>query len=139
MKKILNINLLAFLISFNLSAQDVVELTDDELRTIEINELLELVKTNKSIFLNEDNKRLNSFITKVSERKALLDDAKTKLANEIERNVSLEASFEQNEKTLAELEEKLEIKVGVLGELFGVTRQYVGELLAASEHSVVFY
>ena len=139
MKKILNISLLAFLISFNLSAQDVVELTDDEIRNIEINELLELVKTNKSIFLNEDNKRLNSFITKVSDRQALLDDAKTKLANEIDRNIKLEASFEQNEKTLAELEEKLEIKVGVLGELFGVTRQYAGELLAASENSVVFY
>ena len=139
MKKILNISLLAFLISFNLSAQDVVELTDDEIRNIEINELLELVKTNKSIFLNEDNKRLNSFITKVSDRQALLDDAKTKLANEIDRNINLETSFEQNEKTLAELEEKLEIKVGVLGELFGVTRQYAGELLAASENSVVFY
>ena len=139
MKKILNTVLLAFLISFNLSAQDVVELTDDEIRNIEINELLELVKTNKSIFLNEDNKRLNSFITKVSDRQALLDDAKTKLANEIDRNINLEASFEQNEKTLAELEEKLEIKVGVLGELFGVTRQYAGELLAASENSVVFY
>jgi biopolymer transport protein ExbB len=135
MKKILNTVLLAFLISFNLSAQDVVELTDDEIRNIEINELLELVKTNKSIFLNEDNKRLNSFITKVSDRQALLDDAKTKLANEIDRNIT----FEQNEKTLAELEEKLEIKVGVLGELFGVTRQYAGELLAASENSVVFY
>ena len=139
MKKILNTVLLAFLISFNLSAQDAVELTDDEIRNIEINELLELVKTNKSIFLNEDNKRLNSFITKVSDRQALLDDAKTKLANEIDRNINLEASFEQNEKTLAELEEKLEIKVGVLGELFGVTRQYAGELLAASENSVVFY
>ena len=139
MKKILNTVLLAFLISFNLSAQDVVELTDDEIRNIEINELLELVKTNKSIFLNEDNKRLNSFITKVSDRQALLDDAKTKLANEIDRNINLETSFEQNEKTLAELEEKLEIKVGVLGELFGVTRQYAGELLAASENSVVFY
>ena len=139
MKKILNTVLLAFLISFNLSAQDVVELTDDEIRNIEINELLELVKTNKSIFLNEDNKRLNSFITKVSDRQALLDDAKIKLANEIDRNIDLEASFEQNEKTLAELEEKLEIKVGVLGELFGVTRQYAGELLAASENSVVFY
>jgi biopolymer transport protein ExbB len=75
----------------------------------------------------------------VSDRQALLDDAKTKLANEIDRNINLEASFEQNEKTLAELEEKLEIKVGVLGELFGVTRQYAGELLAASENSVVFY
>jgi biopolymer transport protein ExbB len=40
---------------------------------------------------------------------------------------------------LADLEEKLEIKIGVLGELFGVTRQYAGELLASSENSVVFY
>ena len=79
MKYILNISTLIFLISFNLSAQDVPELTDDELRNIEINELLELVKTNKSIFINEDNKRLNSFINKVSERKALLNDAKNKL------------------------------------------------------------
>ncbi len=139
MKYILNISTLIFLISFNLSAQDVPELTDDELRNIEINELLELVKTNKSIFINEDNKRLNSFINKVSERKALLNDAKNKLKNEKERNIKLEDSFEQNEKTLADLEEKLEIKVGVLGELFGVTRQYAGELLAASENSVVFY
>ena len=139
MKYILNISTLIFLISFNLSAQDVPELTDDELRNIEINELLELVKTNKSIFINEDNKRLNSFINKVSERKALLNDAKNKLKNEKERKIKLEDSFEQNEKTLADLEEKLEIKVGVLGELFGVTRQYAGELLAASENSVVFY
>ena len=139
MKYILNISTLIFLISFNLSAQDVPELTDDQLRNIEINELLELVKTNKSIFINEDNKRLNSFINKVSERKALLNDAKNKLKNEKERNIKLEDSFEQNEKTLADLEEKLEIKVGVLGELFGVTRQYAGELLAASENSVVFY
>ena len=139
MKYILNISTLIFLISFNLSAEDVSELTDDELRNIEINELLELVKTNKSIFINEDNKRLNSFINKVSERKALLNDAKNKLKNEKERNIKLEDSFEQNEKTLADLEEKLEIKVGVLGELFGVTRQYAGELLAASENSVVFY
>ena len=40
---------------------------------------------------------------------------------------------------LADLEEKLQIKIGVLGELFGVTRQYAGELVAASENSVVFY
>ena len=38
MKYILNISTLIFLISFNLSAQDVPELTDDELRNIEINE-----------------------------------------------------------------------------------------------------
>lgn len=138
MKKLINITLIVFL-SLNIFTQDVVELTDDELRNIEINELLDLVKENKSIFVNEDKKRLNIFIDRVAERKALLADAKFKLENEIKRNITLENTFESNEKVLAELEEKLEIKIGVLGELFGVTRQYAGELLAASENSVAFY
>ena len=139
MKNFKIINLLVLLTSFAVIAQETEELTVDEMRTNEIVELLNVVKANKSIYLNEDNKRLNLFINKVSERKALLADAKNKLENEKKRNIELEAAFEANEKTLAGLEEKLEIKIGVLGELFGVTRQYAGELLASSENSVVFY
>ena len=132
--------LLIFIFSLNLvSQEDNEEISIDELRNNEINALLELVKTNKSIYVNEDNKRLQSFLEKISERTALLNDAKRKLENENIRNTKLEAEFEKNEKALAELEEKLQIKIGVLGELFGVTRQYAGELAAASENSVVFY
>jgi len=139
MKNLKLLRLIALFISFNTLAQDQNELTDDEIRTNEINELLELVKKNKSIYLDEDNKRLNVFINRVAERKTLLADAKRKLESEKKRNTSLEAAFEANEKALADLEEKLEIKIGVLGELFGVTRQYAGELLASTENSVVFY
>ena len=139
MKNLKLLSFLALIISLNIKAQEPNELTDDEIRTNEINELLELVKKNKSIYLDEDNKRLNIFINRVAERKALLVDAKRKLESEKKRNISLETTFEENEKALAELEEKLEIKIGVLGELFGVTRQYAGELLASSENSVVFY
>ena len=39
---------------------------------------------------------------------------------------------------VAELEESLQIKIGVLGELFGVTRQFAGELLASTEKAVTF-
>ena len=132
--------LLIFIFSLNLvSQEDNEEISIDELRNNEINALLELVKTNKSIYVNEDNKRLQSFLEKINERTALLNDAKRKLENENIRNTKLEAEFEKNEKALAELEEKLQIKIGVLGELFGVTRQYAGELAAASENSVVFY
>ena len=132
--------LLIFIFSLNVvSQEDNEEISIDELRNNEINALLELVKTNKSIYVNEDNKRLQSFLEKISERTALLNDAKRKLENENIRNTKLEAEFEKNEKALAELEEKLQIKIGVLGELFGVTRQYAGELAAASENSVVFY
>tara|TARA_Y100000389_G_C17449810_1_gene513991 strand:- start:1214 stop:2527 length:1314 start_codon:yes stop_codon:yes gene_type:complete len=133
------LKVLALIISINLYSQDTPEPTIDELRTNEINVLLELVKTNKSIYVNEDNKRLNSFIEKVAERTALLNDAKQKLADENARNKKLETDFQNYEKVLTELEESLQIKIGVLGELFGVTRQYAGELAAASNNSVIFY
>ena len=136
MKKIYT---LLFILSLNVISQDNEEVPIEELRNNEINALLELVKTNKSIYVNEDNKRLQSFLDKIEERTALLNDAKTKLENEKARNKKLEKQFEDNEKTLADLEEKLQIKIGVLGELFGVTRQFAGELAASSENSVVFY
>ena len=136
MKKIYT---LLFILSLNVISQDNEEVPIEELRNNEINALLELVKTNKSIYVNEDNKRLQSFLDKIEERTALLNDAKTKLENEKARNKKLEKQFEDNEKTLTDLEEKLQIKIGVLGELFGVTRQFAGELAASSENSVVFY
>ena len=130
---------LLFILSLNVISQENEEVPIEELRNNEINALLELVKTNKSIYVNEDNKRLQSFLDKIEERTALLNDAKTKLENEKARNKKLEKQFEDNEKTLTDLEEKLQIKIGVLGELFGVTRQFAGELAASSENSVVFY
>ena len=130
---------LLFILSLNVISQENEEVPIEELRNNEINALLELVKTNKSIYVNEDNKRLQSFLDKIEERTVLLNDAKTKLANEKARNKRLEKQFEDNEKTLTDLEEKLQIKIGVLGELFGVTRQFAGELAASSENSVVFY
>jgi len=115
------------------------EISIDEKRNNEINQLLELVKTNKGINVAEDKKRLDIFINKVSERQAMLNEAKNKLNKEKSRNERLEKEFESNEKILSDLEESLQIKIGVLGELFGVTRQYAGELLADTENSVVFY
>ena len=74
--------LLLFILSLSLvSQEDNEEISIDELRNNEINALLELVKTNKSIYVNEDNKRLQSFLEKINERTALLNDAKRKLEN----------------------------------------------------------
>ena len=72
--------LLIFIFSLNIVTQeDNEEISIDELRNNEINALLELVKTNKSIYVNEDNKRLQSFLEKINERTALLNDAKRKI------------------------------------------------------------
>ena len=50
----------------------------------------------------------------------------------------MEDTFQANELALSQLEEKLKIKIGVLGELFGVTRQFAGELKASTENEVTF-
>jgi biopolymer transport protein ExbB len=110
----------------------------NEIRTSKIQALLDIVKENKSIYYKKDEARIKEFLSLVSERESMLTKAKRDLANEKVRNKKLENSFESNEKELAALEESLQIKVGVLGELFGVTRQFAGELLASTEKSVTF-
>ena len=133
MRNNMRIYLLALLVSSSLFAQEKEEIPIEEIRDNKIKSLLEIVKENRDIYVSEDKIRLDKFIKLVSEREKLLQDAKNQLAAEQRRNKRLEETFEANEKTLAELEDSLQIKVGVLGELFGVTRQFAGELLASSE------
>ena len=71
-------------------------------------------------------------------RKSLLADAKKLLNDEEARNARLEKTFEDNEKKLSELETELQLKLGVLGELFGVARQMAGELQGDTESAYNF-
>jgi len=114
------------------------EISIEDQRNSKIQALLDVVKENKSIYVQKDKIRVKSFIDLVDEREEMLAKAKKDLANEKIRNKNLETRFEANEKRLAELEESLQIKIGVLGELFGVTRQFAGELLASTEKAVTF-
>ena len=131
--------LITLMISTALLAQEKEEIPIEVIRDNKIKSLLEIVKENRDIYVSEDKVRLDKFVKLVSEREKLLQEAKNQLAAEQRRNKRLEETFETNEKTLAELEDSLQIKVGVLGELFGVTRQFAGELLASSENDVSFY
>lgn len=115
-----------------------LEIPIEEQRNNKIKVLLDVVKENKSIYVQKDRVRIKSFIELVDEREVMLAKAKQDLSNEKIRNKNLETRFEANEKRLAELEESLQIKIGVLGELFGVTRQFAGELLASTEKAVTF-
>lgn len=128
------------LLSLLTIGQDEVpeEIPIEEQRNNKIKVLLDVVKENKSIYVQKDRVRVKTFIELVDEREAMLAKAKKDLANEKIRNKNLETKFEANEKRLAELEESLQIKIGVLGELFGVTRQFAGELLASTEKAVTF-
>ena len=131
--------LLYLLIAFsNLYAQEPVEIPIEEQRDNKIKALSEIVKMNKDIYVSEDQARLTKFINLVEEREKLLQSSKIQLKNEKARNKKLEDTFKQNEIALSKLEEALKIKIGVLGELFGVTRQFAGELKASTENEVTF-
>jgi len=141
----MNIKLIAILLSLPIlilaqenGSEEEVPIPIEEQRNNKIKALLDVVKENKSIYVQKDQVRVKNFLNLVDERESMLAKAKQDLANEKLRNERLEDRFEANEKQLAELEESLQIKIGVLGELFGVTRQFAGELLASTEKAVTF-
>tara|TARA_B100000945_G_scaffold104653_1_gene82843 strand:+ start:5886 stop:7208 length:1323 start_codon:yes stop_codon:yes gene_type:complete len=131
--------IISILIPLSIFAQEnEEEIPIEEQRNNAIKQLLETVEINKSIYVADDQKRIDKFLDLIDERESMLAKAKNDLRLENERNKRLEKEFEENEKALAELEERLQIKIGVLGELFGVARQFAGELLSSSESAYTF-
>tara|TARA_B100001113_G_C21117408_1_gene625951 strand:- start:1561 stop:2892 length:1332 start_codon:yes stop_codon:yes gene_type:complete len=127
------------LLNFNIFAQETEEEVDPNIERVEkIQDLINRVEQNRAELSSMDNQRLNEFIKKVADRKFLLSKAKKQLSDEEARNKRLEDLFEANEIKLSELETELNIKLGVLGELFGVARQMAGELQADSEEAYNF-
>ena len=131
--------IISILVPLSIFAQEnEEEIPIEEQRNNAIKELLETVEINKSIYVADDQKRIDKFLDLIDEREGMLAKAKNDLRLENERNKRLEKEFEENEKVLADLEERLQIKIGVLGELFGVARQFAGELLSSSESAYTF-
>ncbi|MDB2451425.1 MotA/TolQ/ExbB proton channel family protein [Gammaproteobacteria bacterium] len=138
MKNFLLISLLTFNINFIAQENEIDEVDPNIERVEKIQDLINRVEKNSQDLAKADSKRVNNFINKVKDRKFLLSKAKKQLADEEARNKRLEDLFEDNELKLSELETELQIKLGVLGELFGVARQMAGELNADSESAYNF-
>ena len=77
------------------------------------------------------------FLAEKANQKKLLEEAKAKLVAEEKRGENLERRFEEYEKTIAELEETLRIRLGTMGELFGVIRQIAGDTRGRLDDSLV--
>ena len=133
--------LLLFLIfsASSTDAQEVEEEVDPNIERVEkIQDLINRVEENRDELSKIDALRIDNFIKKVADRRFLLSKAQKQLSDEEARNQRLEDLFESNELKLADLETELNIKLGVLGELFGVARQMAGELQADSESAYNF-
>ena len=100
----MSIRLIAILLSlpFFVLAQEneteEVPIPIEEQRNNKIKALLDVVKENKSIYVQKDQVRVKNFIDLVDERESMLTKAKQDLANEKIRNERLEARFQANKK-----------------------------------------
>ncbi len=81
--------------------------------------------------------REEEFRRKKAEQQALLQKAEAERARLEARSVELERAFQENERSLAVLDEQLRERLGSLGELFGVVRQVAGDTRSVVEGSIV--
>ena len=115
--------------SQDVSIADPVVVTD-------IEQLLELVKDSATLRSSEDRKRLADFNKSKQKQAKLLADARWLLKKESNREKSLTKQFEDNDSQLSDLEEQLNLKIGTLGELFGVVRQLSGDAKSTYSQSL---
>ena len=127
MKRIINLYLLPIILitSIQVSSQEVT--LSEAVEVTDIEQLLELVKDGATLRTEEDKKRLDSFNRSKQKQEKLLADARWLLKKESNREKRLTKQFEDNDSRLSDLEEQLNLKIGTLGELFGVVRQLSGD------------
>ena len=77
------------------------------------------------------------FVSERNNQRQLLEEARQELAAENARSDRLRNEYDQNERTLADLETTLAERMGNLGELFGVVRQAAGDVQATLDDSMV--
>jgi len=102
-----------------------------------LDDLLKEVRAGRRADSELNKKREAEFQAKKSEQQKLLNNARAERKRQEARSTKLEASFQENERSLAQLEDQLADRLGSLGELFGVVRQVAGEARSTVENSIV--
>lgn len=97
--------------------------------------LLKNVKETSITQSKIDKDRLEEFLKNNKNQKQLLTEAKLEYKKELKKTKLLKNTIDKNEKELTRVEEKLNLRVGNLGEMFGVVRQVSGDLKANIKNS----
>jgi len=130
-------------ISVQLNAQEEQEFPTDpvmseKLKNIQtLEQLLEITENDRQASSVINDQREQKFLAARDRQKFLLEQAVARLDQEEKRSVRLQKQFEENEKTLEDIQETLRIRIGNFGELFGVVRQVAGETIAIVKNSIV--
>ena len=139
MRRLILIPLLAGLIAIPLAGVSAQEApaepeaapAEPEVKAKSLDDLLRLVREGSLNERRRNQERERRFRESRQEQQRLLNDAKRTLANAEARSERLEKSFNQNEQSLASLEQQLRERLGALGELFGIVRAVSGDTLGA--------
>lgn len=102
-----------------------------------LDELLKQIQKDHLAQKPELKKREEEFLRARNQQKALLNKALSELKKEERILSSLQQTFEKQDQELSQLEEKLALTMGALGELFGVVKQTAAETKALFKNSVI--
>jgi len=102
-----------------------------------LEELLNRVMTQSLTRDTENEAREQRFIEARDQQEDILREVVEDLAAENARSDQLKATFDQNETALADLEETRRVRVGNMGELFGVVRQVAGDTKGIIDTSLI--
>ena len=102
-----------------------------------LNQLLSEVRATWKSERAENKKRVQDFQADKAQQTQKLKAAMAALANLQNQSETLEARFADNERKIAALEETKRIRLGTMGELFGVIKQISGDTRAKLESSVI--
>ena len=97
--------------------------------------LLSRTKNSSLIQSAHDKAKLDNFLLENKRQKAMLLKIKSEYKKEVSISKKLKNEIDKREKNLALLEQKLKLRVGNLGEMFGVIRQVGGDLRANIDSS----
>ncbi len=92
-------------------------------------DLLDLVRLEAAEGTRANRQRVERFRQSRDERQRMLEEVSRELAAENRRSTTLNRRFDQNEVDLGDLEERLQIRIGNFGELFGVVRDVAGNTM----------
>ena len=102
-----------------------------------LDQLLNQVRRDKARDNKVNQQREAAFQADRNKQASTLAAAKADLKKEEARGAALKSQFDENETKLSELETKLKLTMGTLGELFGVVRQVAGDTKGAFSTSLV--
>lgn len=127
-----------FTISLLISLPFVIFSQDDVTpqQPSELERLIIDIQSKVDIEKRFDFSRANSKEKQLSDLKRINKKLETDLKNAEDLSDRLINQFDQNEKSLAELEEKLTLKLGNLGEMFGVVKQVSGQTRGEFKNSI---